>query len=60
MHGAAGQHDRLAGQVAEIEDAAAAPDHELRAGYEHRRRERSNFAALDIVGRGAALEVDLT
>jgi len=60
MHGTAGQHDRLAGQIAEIEDTAATADHELRARDEHRRGERCDFPALDVVSRGAAFEVDLT
>src|SRR3989442_15252732 len=60
VHGSAGKNDRLALQIAKIQDAAAAPYHELRARDEQRRRERRHFAPLDVVRRRAALEIDLT
>src|SRR5437773_4347198 len=59
MYGSAGEYDRLALQIAKIQDAAAAPYHELRAGDEHRRRERRDFAPLNVVRRRATLEIDL-
>jgi hypothetical protein len=58
VDGAAREHDRLALQIPEIQDAAAPTNEQLGAGDEHRRRERGHLAALDVVGRRAAFEID--
>ena len=59
VHGAARQHHGLAGEVAEIQDAAAAAHEELGAGHEHGWRKRHRFATLEIVRRRTAFEVDV-
>ena len=59
VHRPAGEYDRLACEVLKIDDAAAAPHQQLGAGHEHRGRERRNLAALDVIGRGPAFQIDL-